>query len=104
MGQKSGQLLAVAATQSCAPAAAREYLPYCVRMASQQPQFGARHPVPWQVTDGVEQRRAERVIQESRRQSPRAELQETLHILRERPGILKGRRYRNGLHRAKWSL
>src|SRR4051794_772267 len=73
-------------------------------MASQQPQFGARYPVPWQVTDRIEQRRAKRVIQESRRQSPLAELQETLRILRERVAILNNRRYRNGLHRANRSL
>src|SRR3954471_7739641 len=73
-------------------------------MAAQQPQLGACNPVPWQVTDGIEQRRAKRVIQESRRQSPRAELQETLRILRERLAILNNRRYRNCLHRANRPL
>ena len=64
VGQQRGELLAVAAAQLDDPAASAECPPNRRRVLLKQPQLGARDAVPRQVTNRVEQRGAQRVVQE----------------------------------------
>ena len=67
-----------------------EYLSDRGRVPLQQLQLGSRDAIPRQMTDRVEQRRAERVVQESRRQLPRVQLQV------EAGGLARNRAARRG--------
>ena len=64
MGQQRRELLAVAATQLDDPATSAECPPYRRRVLLKQPQLGARDAVPRQMTNRVEERRAQRVVEE----------------------------------------
>ena len=75
MRQQRGELLAVATPQFDDSLASPECPPDRGGVPLQQLQLGSRDAIPRQVTDRVEQRRAERVVQESRRQLPGVQLQ-----------------------------
>ena len=75
MRQQRGELLAVATTQFDHSAAVLEYLSDRGRVLLKQLQLGSRDPVPRQMTNRVEERRAQRVVEESRRQLPWGQLE-----------------------------
>ena len=70
----------------------RNAWPIAAACRSKQLQLGSRDAVPRQMADRVEQRRAERVVEESRRQLPRLQLQVEPSGLRELALGLRGRR------------
>ena len=83
MRQQRRELLAVPASELDDSPALPECLPDRDRVPLKQLQLGSRDAVPRQVTDRVEQGRAKRVVQESRRQLPRFQLQVETSRLRE---------------------
>jgi hypothetical protein len=95
--QERRELLAVAAAE-LDHAAARSQRPADRRpVSAEQLHLGARDPVPRKVADRVEQRRAERVVEESRGELSRALLEVAADVPREgvplvRIGEVPGRR------------
>ena len=76
MRQQRCELFAVAASRFDHASAMPEGLcPNRRRMPLKQLQLGSRDAIPGQVTDRVEQRRAERVVEEAGGQLPRVQLQ-----------------------------
>ena len=75
MRQQGRELLAVPASQFDDSPAFLEYLSNRGRVPLKQLQLGSRDAIPRQMTDRVEQGGAQRVVQKSRRQLPRFQLQ-----------------------------
>src|SRR5580765_6947704 len=83
MRQQGCELFTVAAPRFDHASAMAEDLPDRRRMPLKQLQLGSRDAIPGQVTDRVEQRRAERVVEEAGWQLLRAQLQVEPDSLRE---------------------
>jgi hypothetical protein len=83
MRQQRRELFAVPASEFDDSPALPKCLPDRGRVPLKQLQLGSRDAVPRQVTDRVEQGRAKRVVQESRRQLPRFQLEVEPSGLRE---------------------
>ena len=83
MPQQRREFFAVAAPELDHPAAAPQRLPDRARVPLEQPKLGPRDAIPGQMADGVEQRRAERVVEEARGELPRGLLQIEPDVARE---------------------
>ena len=75
MPQQRRELLAIATPELDHAATAPHRLPDGARVLPEQPKLGARDAVPGQMTDGVEQRGAERIVEEARGELPRGLLE-----------------------------
>ena len=78
-----GELLPIAGTELDDRRQIRHAREDVTSVDGKQPQLGARHAVPRQAADGVEQRRPEIVVEVPRRQLPRLLLEVILHVARK---------------------
>jgi hypothetical protein len=82
-GQQRPELFAVPAPRFDDATAMPEDMPDCWRVPLKQLQLGSRDAIPRQVTDRIEQRRTERVVEEAGGQLSRVQLQVEADRLRE---------------------
>src|SRR6266508_2522509 len=99
MRQQRCEFLSISAAQFDDPRTTAEHASNLRRIPLEQPELGACDPVPRQMADGIEETGAERIVQITRRQLSRFQLQIEPDIFPKRRNVTRVDRLRQTLVR-----